>query len=170
MTDVIRNPLRFCLFVCAVAALSCASLYAQNWPKPASTPNTTVKCDQTLYPDCANQSGKSLAGWDLPVKSYVGRVIDSGGVFPIQYGFRPARGYLFRVTGSRIYENTGSAVLSWDRSNFFSRLQSGQSVPGTSYPAQRNGESEYLLPWDSTFCAEAFSSWQTPVADGDQRL
>jgi PKD repeat protein len=164
------------LFVFSFAVVFSLRAYGQapfslNWPKPASTPNTTVVCDAASYPGCQNAPGKNIAGWDLPIKSYVGRIIDSGNVSPVQFGFRSARGYLFRVTPTRILENTGSAVLSWNRATFFDRARSETLVAGTTYPAERRSFPEWILKWDSSFCAQCGANgWDTPNTDGDQRL
>lgn len=157
-----------------------ASVFAQSYPKPASTPNTPVKCVVATYPACidhglnTNGTPKDVPGWDLPIKGYVGRLIDSPLVAPTQQGFRPARGYWFRISGKRVYITTGSAVLAYDVNTLFSRLAGGEAlvagntigVAGTT----RFGPIDYMLKWDQFFNAEGGSSWTTQIADGDQRL
>ena len=70
-----------------VLGLFAVPLFAQNWTRPAKTPNTEVKC--TTCPDKAKN--KLTAGYPGVLGAFVGRYLDSDDVNDFQQNFRTAR-------------------------------------------------------------------------------
>jgi PKD repeat protein len=170
---VIRNMFRI-FWLCSLSLAVGISLHGQGWPFPSRTSNTPVLCDPAVSSACLDaNANKWTPGWDLPIRNFTGRYIDSVQTRPYQQGFRTARGLLIRTSSKRIYLNTGGAVFAYDIANFASRLSSGEAmVPATSIGVPntwRTGTPEQVLRWDQFFNAEG-SSWTTPNTDGWQRL
>jgi PKD repeat protein len=171
------NSIRFRpLLLCVVLLVAATSAVAQNYPFPASTPNTDVKCSL-----CPGRETLLTIGYP-PVLRFVGRWGDAESAHEYQQNFRTARPKLARfVPGrNRIYTLLGSSLAVYDADRFFSRLNARpqeQMVPATQAPVSGGnpryaqfGPSEVFLWWDAFFYAENGSGWITPFEDGQERL
>jgi len=171
------NSIRFRSFLlCAVLLLAAAGAFAQNYPFPASTPNTDVKCS-----GCPGRETLLTIGYP-PVLRFVGRWCDAESARDYQQNFRTARPKLARVASdrNRIYTILGSALAVYDTDRFFSRLNARPQetmAPATQVPVNGGnqrfpqfGPPEVFLWWDTFFYAENGGGWVTPFQDGQERL
>src|SRR6185436_6697124 len=156
--------------------LFAAPLFAQNWVKPAKTPNTEVKC--TTCPDKAKN--KMTVGYPDALGTFVGRYLDSDGVQDFQQNFRTARARNVFPAPSRgrIYFILGSGIFAYDIDRFFQRLAANEQlqdvaqVPVTwNWGSDRGLLHEVFLSYDEFFYSEnSGSGWITPLTDGQERL
>jgi PKD repeat protein len=171
------NSIRFRPFLlCVVLLVAATSAVAQNYPFPASTPNTDVKCSL-----CPSRETLLTIGYP-PVLRFVGRWADAESAHVYQQNFRTAQPKMARfVPGrNRIYTLLGSALAAYDADKFFSRLNARpqeQMVAATQVPVSGGnprfaqfGPAEVFLWWDAFFYAENGSGWITPFEDGQERL
>src|SRR5689334_9341220 len=147
--------------------------FGQGWPLPAKTPNTPVACVAASSPACEGKDGKLTAPYSDPIKTFVGRYLDSQLTGSHQAPFRTGRAFHGQVTpNGRLYMMVGSAMFAYDLTRFVSRLNAGEAmVPCTIYGCYGRGSTPetFLLP-DAEFNAEQESTWSIDRVDGDQRL
>lgn len=156
--------------------LFAAPLFAQNWTRPAKTPNTEVKC--TTCPDKAKD--KMTVGYPDALGTYLGRYLDSDDVNDFQQNFRTARARnVFPAPSrNRIYFIIGSGVFAYDLDRFFQRVGANEQlndvgmVPVTwNWAIDRGPLHEIILNYDEFFYSEnCGSGWITPLTDGQERL
>ncbi len=171
------NSIRFrSLLFCVVLLVAATSAVAQNYPFPASTPNTDVMCSL-----CPGRETLLTIGYP-PVLRFVGRWGDAESARDYQGNFRTARPKMARVVPARnrIYTILGSALAVYDTDRFFSRLNARPQeamVPATQVPVSGGnrrdavfGPPEVFLWWDTFFYAENGGGWSTPFQDGQERL
>ena len=155
--------------------LTAAAAYAQDWPLPASTPNTDVPCSS-----CKGKETLKTIGYP-PTLKFVGRFVDSETTLEYQFNFRTARargvGFLDSTTpsNSRIYMMLGSALAAYKTDKFFKRTSAHEAgVLATSIPVAggnpRGANNENFLWWDRWFYAEGGGGWIIPGGDGQDRL
>lgn len=152
--------------------LPAAAAFGQDWPLPASTPNTDVPCST-----CVGKETLKTIGYP-PVLGFVGRFVDSEISPEYQFPFRTvrARGVGFApAPANRVYMMIGSAVAAYDTDTFFARETAHETpVYATSIPVAggmyRNFAVERFLWWDRFFYAEAGGGWILPGGDGQDRL
>lgn len=167
-----RWQIKVVLFVLGTL-MSAASLLAQGWPVPASTPRTDLPCNTS---GCLGKENLKVVGYP-PTLRFVGRYLDSTANRDYQFPFRTARVREIRSNPARnrIYMMLGSALAAYDSRTFYTRLQNKEplfpstSVP-TSVPNQRSGIPEEWLAWHKYFYAEYGSPWTTVAGDGQERL
>jgi hypothetical protein len=158
---------RHALATLITLCFSGASLFAQTlWPLPSKT-----QTPGSGYPD--------------PMKSFVGRFLDSHATADYQVGFRTARAgdasissNMFRYDRdhNRLYMQVGSAVFAYNADTFFSRLNGGEALTsvanvGVTAAVSRFGATfESIFPHDSFFYAENAPGWLCAGQDGQDRL
>lgn len=164
--------------MCCLALMSVtATVYAQDWPLPAATPNTDVLCA-----GCYNgKDGLKTIGYP-PTLRFVGRFLDSEATGDYQFYFRTARarGLSFLESPdpakSRVYMMVGSGVGAYTTDTFLSRVAAHETLyPAAAIPTRpSNGRSPYselFLWWDRWFYAEQSEpAWVLGGGDGMDRL
>jgi PKD repeat protein len=166
-----RSSIKLSLLIFAAIAVVPAA-FGQNWPRPAKTQNTPVVCPASS-PACAGKEGKWTAPYSDPIKTFVGRYLDSQATGEHQDGFRTARARLCGIdqAHNRLYMIVGSALFAYDLQNFINRLNAGAAMV-LAVPAGTNHRGLYpetYLPPDAMFYAER-SNWQIFNTDGQDRL
>ena len=117
-----RSRIKFSLLILAALAVVPAT-FGQGWPLAAKTPNTPVACPATS-PACVDRVGKFTAPYGDPIKTFVGRYLDSQMTREYQAPFRTARARLVGINTqrNRIYMIIGSALFAYDLPSFIDRL------------------------------------------------
>jgi PKD repeat protein len=112
------------------------------------------------------------AGYPAAFKTFVGRALDSHDTQQLQNNpMRTLTAYRVRIDPghNRLYALVGSAVMAYDLSRFFNRLEASEPLVAL---AGRPGQfaERYLLPDCGQFYAEHSQEWVAPVTDGQNRL
>jgi PKD repeat protein len=164
-----------------IALVAGGSAYAQPvFVKPASTPRTPVVCSTCPYP----ATNAPAVGYDFPIKTFVGRYVDSSFNSDWQQPFRTARAGVFKIAPnadpnkSRIYTRIGNAVGAYSLERFFSQtlqrpMMTAAKVPNLRFGLQRAGEPiDSFSPWDKFIYPETINSGWTisDNPDGQDRL
>ena len=168
------NRFRLMVFLCGLLSIAVASVAsAQDWPLPASSPNTPVPCT-----GCLGKSDLLTPGYP-PVLGYVGRFADAEYIVDLQAMFRTGRprGAFLAPDRNRLYLMLGSSLDAYNLDTFFTRvakheaLSGAQGVPTTPSNANwRSAGSELFLWWDKFFYAEHGGGWFCPIQDGQDRI
>ena len=155
------------LLVCTLVCITPAA-FGQGWPLPAKTPNTPVPCPASSLA-CAGKQGLLTAAYSAPIKTHVGRYLDSQYQKEWQFPIRTLRARLIRIAPelNRIYMIQGSTLVAYNLANFFTRLSGGEAM--VPLLAGQRANPETYLKWDMSFYAEA-SAWFAPNSDGQDRL
>ena len=127
------------LFIAALVVVPAG--FGQGWPLPAKTQNTPVPCPATSNA-CVGIEGRLTAPYSDPIKTFVGRYLDSQSTGEHQDGWRTgrARRMEFNYQKNVVYMIIGSSLFEYDLNTFFSRLSSGAAlVPATIYNAGHRG-------------------------------
>ena len=135
-----RSWIKLSLLIVATLA-AVPAVFGQGWPPAAKTPNTPVACPASSNA-CVGKEGKLTAPYSDPIKTFVGRYLDSQSTREWQAGFRTARARLVGVNPerSRIYMIAGSALFGYDLSSFINRLNNNEPLaPATIYGAAFRG-------------------------------
>jgi PKD repeat protein len=173
---VIRSLVRSALVLLAASATTTA-LLAQSFTLPAATPGTPVQCT-----GCLSDVQPLSPGYQLPIKTFTGRYVDSTWTPDYQCGFRTARsgGINFSPDGKRVYIQMGSGVVAYSTDTFFTQ-KLGQPLASINNLASALGLStvrfcgrfaETYLPWDKFSYFEGRGSGfdVSNAMDGQDRL
>ena len=150
-----RSRIKFSLLILAALAVVPAT-FGQGWPLAAKTPNTPVACPATS-PACVDRVGKFTAPYGDPIKTFVGRYLDSQMTREYQAPFRTARARLvgLNTQRNRIYMIIGSALFAYDLTSFIDRLNAGATLtPASAFGAFNHSPVETFLLPDAWFYAE----------------
>lgn len=140
-------------FIVVLLLLLAATANAQQWAKPARTPNTDVKCTT-----CA---GKAKDGWTpgypATLGVYIGRFLDSNASSDCQQDFRTYRADRLVAMSNlnRLYFQVGSAIFAYDLDRFFQRVGAGEALSLANNRAKCfTNIPDIALPYDSFYYAE----------------
>src|SRR6185436_8980077 len=159
-----------------------AAAFAQNYPLPGSSTAAPVLCVGCPRTNPAGQNNEGLKTWpySTPIKSFVGRYVDSVNTSDWTYFFRTARAAEIVVAptqrGSappRIYIQVGSGIAAYSMSTFFtSRLPGGLTdIPGAFGIEQHPGLNEKALKPDAFIYPESGGSgWKVYTIHGQDTL
>lgn len=178
--------MRFSLQKLALAVtlllVSMQSAFAQNYPMPGKQGLAPVICTDCKDNNSQGQLNAGLKTWPYgsPLVSHTGRFLDANFVVNFQYPPRTLRARRIRLArqqrGSappRAYIQLGSSIGVYSLERFFATtLPAGPvSVKTLVSSASRPGYTpEKVARWDAYVDPETQSSWDTPVADGQDRL
>src|SRR5207247_8376235 len=130
--NVIRYSMRRLAFFCIFLGVASSAL-GQGWPLPSKSQNTTVPCPASSLA-CAGKENLLTVGYSDPIKTFVGRYLDSQATKEYQFPLRTLRARLVRVAPelNRIYMIQGSTAVGYDLPSFFSRLTAGEAMAGVT--------------------------------------
>jgi hypothetical protein len=160
-----------------LTAFLAATAYAQQWARPARTPNTDVVCKGC--PDKAN--GKLTPGYPNALGVYLGRFLDSSASSDCQKPVRSFRAdhVLPMPALNRVYFQIGSAVMAYDLGAFFQRVGANESLVANDRSRCFTQIADTVLQWDQWYYAElepinegiSSSGWDVAAGgDGQTRL
>jgi len=152
---------------------------AQQWARPAKTPNTDVKCT-----GCPGRAKDQMTpGFPAALGTYLGRYLDSSNSSDCQRPTRTWRAYTVLPMPSlgRIYFQIGSTVMRYDMGRFFQRVAAGETLTGNDRSRCFTPIADTVLQWDSSYYMEqepidtethiSSSGWDVSNGgDGQQRL
>jgi PKD repeat protein len=174
--NVIRGFVRSVLILLATFGATTA-LIAQSYALPASTPGTPVSCD-----GCLSDIKPLTPGYQLPIKTFTGRFLDSTWTPDYQCNFRTARAGSIHISpdGKRIYIQMGSGVVAYNAATFFTQnlgqpltsINNLGSALGVSMVRNCGRFAENYLPWDKfSYFESTRSGFDYALgADGQDRL
>jgi PKD repeat protein len=150
------------------------SLSAQYWARPASAPNTDVKCS-----GCSGKSqGQWTPGYPASLLTFTGRYLDSDATNDCQAPVRTFRAVsvlpmpALNAPHGRLYFQIGSSVMAWDMDRFFQRVAAGEPLINNVPSICQQPVVDTVLNWDSWYYAEdTDSGWDhSSNGDGQTRL
>lgn len=167
------NSLKLRLLVFAGALLASAASFAAAlppstyaYPKPGKSDEASILC--TTCPGASLNLPTTPYG--LPLKRFVGRMLDSTRAVDIQAPVRTlrARGGMISSRSGRLYMMFGgSKFAAWNLSTLFS---SKLGQPLVQLSQSRQTMPELYLPWTADVDADNDGNWQTVWVDGQNRL
>jgi PKD repeat protein len=162
--------------------VSTQSVFAQNYPLPGKQGQAPVTCNGCTSTNPSGQLNDGLKTWPYasPIVNHTGRFLDANFIANFQFSPRTLRARRIRLArqqrGSappRAYIQLGSSIGVYSLDKFFTNtLPAGMvSVQTLASSAKRPGYTpEKLARWDAYVDPETNSSWNTPTADGQDRL
>jgi PKD repeat protein len=178
----VRFSLQKLALAVTLLLVSMQSVFAQNYPMPGKQGQTPVVCTGCKDNNSSGQLNDGLKTWPYasPLVNHTGRFLDANFVVNFQFPPRTLRARRIRVArqqrGSappRLYIQLGSSIGVYTLDKFFSQtlpagLVSVNTLAGT---AKRPGYTpEKVARWDAYVDPETEPAWDTPTADGQDRL